>query len=44
MNEVGYSGQNPWNDWANLAEGGNGEVLGEPDKIISMRLVKKKAK
>ena len=27
LNEVGYSGQNPWNDWANSAEGENGEVL-----------------
>ena len=27
LNDLGYSGQNPWNDWANSAEGENGEVL-----------------
>ena len=27
MNDLGYSGQNPWNDWANSAEGENGEIL-----------------
>ncbi|MFZ9067915.1 MAG: sulfatase-like hydrolase/transferase [bacterium] len=27
LNEIGYPGQNPWNDWANSAEGENGEVL-----------------
>ena len=27
LNDRGYSGQNPWNGWANSAEGKNGEVL-----------------
>ena len=27
MNDLGYSGQHPWNDWAHSAEGENGEVL-----------------
>ena len=27
LNDLGYFGQNPWNDWANSAEGENGAVL-----------------
>lgn len=27
LNEKGYSGANPWHDWANSTEGENGEVL-----------------
>lgn len=27
LNEQGYQGENPWNDYANSAEGPNGEVL-----------------
>ena len=27
LREHGYDGENPWNDWANAAEGPNGEVL-----------------
>ena len=27
LNKLGYDGPNPWNDWANSAEGENGEIL-----------------
>ena len=27
LNELGYEGDNPWNTWANSAEGENGEIL-----------------
>jgi arylsulfatase A-like enzyme len=27
LREQGYDGENPWNSWANSAEGGNGEIL-----------------
>lgn len=27
LNELGYEGENPWNDYANSADGPNGEVL-----------------
>ena len=27
LNKLGYDGANPWNDWANSAEGENGEIL-----------------
>lgn len=27
LNDLGYEGENPWNDYANSAEGPNGEVL-----------------
>lgn len=27
LNEKGYGGPNPWHDWANSAEGANGQVL-----------------
>ncbi len=27
LNELGYDGENPWDSWANSAEGKNGEIL-----------------
>ena len=27
LNKLGYQGENPWNSWANSAEGENGEIL-----------------
>ena len=27
LNKLGYEGENPWNSWANSAEGENGEIL-----------------
>ena len=27
LNKLGYKGENPWNTWANSAEGKNGEIL-----------------
>ncbi len=27
LNKLGYKGENPWNSWANSAEGKNGEIL-----------------
>ena len=27
LNELGYNGENPWDSWANSAEGENGEIL-----------------